>query len=51
MYILLYRAVHCVMCPLGVQVKFVKSGSVAIVQIAVEKAICVEKFDDVPQVG
>ena len=33
------------------QVKFVKSGAVAIVQLAVEKPICVELFSDVPQLG
>lgn len=31
--------------------KFVKAGSVAIVRIATEKTICVEKFDKVPQLG
>ena len=39
-----------VLCP-GAQTKFVKSNSVAIVQLAVEKAICVELFSDVPQLG
>ena len=38
------------LCLSPLQVKFVKSGSVAIVQISVEKAICVETFSDVPQV-
>lgn len=33
------------------QTKFVKSNSVAIVQLAVEKPICVELFSDVPQLG
>ena len=33
------------------QAKFVKSGAVAVVQLAVEKAICVELFSDVPQLG
>ena len=28
-----------------------KSGAVAVVQLAVEKAICVELFSDVPQLG
>ena len=32
------------------QAKFVKSNSVVIVRIAVEKQICVEPFDRVPQV-
>lgn len=33
------------------QTKFVKSGMVAIVRIALERSICVEKFDVVPQLG
>jgi len=33
------------------QAKFVKSGAVAVVQLAVEKPICVELFSDVPQLG
>jgi peptide chain release factor subunit 3 len=33
------------------QVKFVKSGSVAIVRIKVEKPICAELFENVPQLG
>ena len=28
-----------------------KSGAVAVVQLAVEKPICVELFSDVPQLG
>lgn len=31
--------------------KFVKSGAVLIARIAVEKAICIEPFDKVPQLG
>ncbi len=38
-------------CPCFEQVKFVKSGAVAVVQLAVEKPICVELFSDVPQLG
>ena len=33
------------------QVKFVKSGSVVIARVTVEKPICVEQFDVVPQLG
>ena len=33
------------------QVKFVKSGTVVIVRIEVEKQICAELFDQVPQLG
>jgi len=33
------------------QAKFVKSGTVAIVRIEVEKQICAELFDAVPQLG
>lgn len=33
------------------QAKFVKSGSVVIVRIEVEKQICAELFDQVPQLG
>ena len=33
------------------QVRFVKSNKVAIVQLAVEKPICVELFSNVPQLG
>jgi peptide chain release factor subunit 3 len=33
------------------RVKFVKSGAVLIARIAVEKSICVETFDKVPQLG
>ena len=32
------------------QVKFVKTGAMCIVRVAVEKSICVELFDRVPQV-
>jgi hypothetical protein len=35
----------------SVQVKFVKSGTVVIVRIEVEKQICAELFDQVPQLG
>ena len=31
--------------------KFVKSGAVCIARVAVEKPICVELFDSVPQLG
>lgn len=31
--------------------KYAKSGSMCIVRIAVEKAICIETFDNVPQLG
>ena len=35
----------------GTQVKFVKSGGVVIVRIQVEKPICAELFENVPQLG
>ena len=35
----------------SLQVKFVKGNTVAIVRIQVEKPICVEKFENVPQLG
>ena len=35
----------------AMQAKFVKSGTVAIVRIEVEKQICAELFDAVPQLG
>jgi peptide chain release factor subunit 3 len=31
--------------------KFAKTGSICIVRVAVEKAICIEAFDNVAQVG
>ena len=31
--------------------KFAKTGSICIVRVAVEKAICIEAFDKVAQVG
>ena len=34
-----------------VKAKFVKSGAVCIARVAVEKPICVELFDQVPQLG
>lgn len=34
-----------------VRAKFVKSGAVCIARVAVEKPICVELFDAVPQLG
>lgn len=34
-----------------VKAKFVKSGAVCIARVAVEKPICVELFDAVPQLG
>ncbi len=33
------------------QVKFAKSAAIVIVRIEVEKPICVELFDNVPQLG
>ena len=33
------------------QVKFAKSGGIVIVRIQVEKPICVELFENVPQLG
>ncbi len=36
---------------INTQAKFVKSGAVAVVQLGVEKPICVELFSDVPQLG
>ena len=33
------------------QAKFVKSGAMCIARIVVEKPICIEAFDSVPQVG
>ncbi len=35
----------------SVQVKFAKSAAIVIVRIEVEKPICVELFDNVPQLG
>lgn len=34
-----------------VKAKFVKSGAVCIARVAIEKPICVELFDQVPQLG
>ena len=34
-----------------VQVKFVKSNTLAMARIQVEKLICIEKFENVPQLG
>lgn len=39
------------MCGLSVQVKFVKSNTLAMARIQVEKLICIEKFENVPQLG
>lgn len=39
------------LCARGTQVKFVKSGGVVIVRIQVEKPICAELFENVPQLG
>lgn len=39
------------MCGSSVQVKFVKSNTLAMARIQVEKLICIEKFENVPQLG
>jgi peptide chain release factor subunit 3 len=31
--------------------KFAKSGAICVVRVAVEKSICIEPFDAVPQLG
>ena len=38
-------------CGSFVQVKFVKSNTLAMARIQVEKLICIEKFENVPQLG
>jgi peptide chain release factor subunit 3 len=37
--------------PIRKKVLFVKSGAVVVVRIQVNQLICVEKFDDFPQLG
>ncbi len=39
------------LCPWCAQAKFVKSGGVVIARIQVEKPICAEMFENVPQLG
>ena len=42
---------QCLNADLHPQVKYAKSAAIVIVRIEVEKAICVELFENVPQLG
>lgn len=42
---------HGLTMHLILQVKFAKSGSIVVVRLQVEKPICVELFENVPQLG
>lgn len=48
---LLHQIIPKTKMPIRKKILFVKSGAVVVVRIQVNDLICVEKFDDVPQLG